>query len=188
MTTEHRLSPLGRAKVGQLIDEYYAVSAVRDRRLFEDFLCNGFEMISLSSVESRFYDVGISAKMYMGMLIVLCDDLADNPRYRDPELLRSLYHLNVDCGLSAVPEAIGGDERSKILSLAHTMFGRLRNLVGELPNGESLLPVLAFDIEQFYQANRYAELISGFPEVANLDEARVLGPITWASWRSVPST
>lgn len=173
MIPEARLSPLGQEKIEVLIDEYLAISASRDRRLFADFLHPGLRLLTLSSVEDRWRDDVLLAKMTLATLIVLYDDLADNPTYRDSELLSRLYRINVT---SPPEESSGDDLRGDYRAFSGLLLRRLQEFAVSFPNGRKLLPVLAFDIEQFYLATRYAELVSDFPEVASLGETRALSP------------
>lgn len=175
MSERLKPSAFTRAEVTRLIEPYLAVSGGRDRRLFEIFIFEGFQFVTLDIVEPEFYDDALLAKLCLATFIVLCDDLADNPKCRDTKLLAALYELNVDKPKVAPPMFTdeGQHERYR---LGSQLVQKLLASTRRLPRGELLLPVLAFDVQQFYQANRYAELLSSVPGMASLDEVRSLGP------------
>jgi hypothetical protein len=166
--TEQNLS------LDNLIGEYLAVSSIRSPALFRDFLPAGYQQTTLSSVPAEIRGVVVFAKVHIGMLITLYDDLADNPHYRNPRLLSELYALNVARD-RVMPARFAGEERN-VYELARYLFFSLARALEKFPHYDRLLIALRFDFEQFYCANRHAELISLVPEAANLEESRVLGP------------
>jgi len=167
------LSEHTRREAERLVDLYFAVSPIRDRRLFTEFLLEGNAHATLSSVEPRHFDPALLAKLRLHMTIVLYDDLADHPRHADPELLTALYLLNIDVEPPRV--VFADDHRRRTYDLAISLLHGIRSLVRAFPLGQELAPLLAFDIHQFYQANRYAALISRTRHFASLEELRALG-------------
>jgi len=168
------LSTSARREIGRLVDRYLATSSLRDRRLFEVLMLDGYYHTTLDSVDPQHFESALLAKLQLGMIITLCDDLADHPRHRDPQLLAALYRLNIN---STAPHPDLANERQRrTYELACSLMHELTLLVRDFPHGNELASLLAFDIHQFYQANRYAEIISDSPHLASLDELRVLGP------------
>lgn len=160
--------------VSSIVSDYLSVSSSRPEILFRHFLPTGYRKTTLSSVPDEHLESAIVAKVHVGMLITLYDDLADHPGQRNPRLLGELYRLNVGVRRRA-PAGLRGGER-RIFELARHLFARLDDVLVELPGREWLLPALRFDIEQFYAANRHAELISALPAARNESESRVLAP------------
>lgn len=169
----HVISEHSRRAVDRLVDDYFAVSRLRDRRLFTEFLLEGNAHATLSSVEPRHFESALLAKLQLHMTIVLYDDLADHPRHADPELLAALYLLNIDVEPPRVYFA--DDNRRRTYDLAISLLQGIISLLRSFPLGQELAPMLAFDIHQFYQANRYAALISRAPHLASMEELRALG-------------
>lgn len=171
------LSSSTRCEIERLVARYLVASSLRDRRLFEVFLVEGFYHCTLDSVEPQHFETALLAKLHVGMIITLCDDLADNPSYSDPKLLAALYRLNVDdCDGEDHGANFPPGPRRESYALARFLMHGLVTLVGRLPRGSELLSALAFDIHQFYQGNRYAALISSEPRLASLNELRMMGP------------
>lgn len=158
-----------RQHVASLADEYLAVSTSRDRRLFEVFLLDGYVTTTLSSVDPEHFEAALLAKIRLGMLITLCDDLADHPRYRNPELLNRIYEMRMTGPTASMlvrPVDRGAYE------FASRLFRGIGALVGGLPHGVELERFLDYDICYFYQANRFSELLSTQAAFVSLDEAR----------------
>ncbi len=160
-------------KIEKLVTEYEAISQIRDRRLFTDFLVNGYKMTTLSSVSSKNLDNVIFAKVCLGMIITLYDDLADNPQYYNPKLLKSLYQLNL--GDSSRKSTLAPDD-VKTYELAQYLFLNLEKTLESFVNYSSMAEILAFDIQHVFLANRYSELITANPSMRNMTESKVLGP------------
>lgn len=157
-----------------LIQNYRAVSAIRPEVLFRNFLPTGYRYTTLTSVGPEFFETAIFAKVHLGMIITLYDDLADHPKHRNPELLSELYLLNIDKDHST-PHYFRGQER-RVFELARFLFHQLTELLSSFPHFEMLKSALRFDIEQFYSCNRYSELISASPCLSNVMESKSLGP------------
>ncbi len=157
--------------INDLIDFYLSNSKIRHERLFKEFLPSGYKMTTISCVSKDYFKTVMLAKMYLGMIITLYDDLADNPKYKNSSLLKAMYSLldNLeDKNLSR-----GIDPR---LSLANNLIHGLFETTKILPNGSYLKNLLEFDLRQVFLANRYCELLNEIPGVANIHEARHHGP------------
>lgn len=161
-------------KIEKLVLKYETVSQIRDRRLFTNFLVNGYKMTTLSSVSSKKLDDVVFAKVCLGMIITLYDDLADNPQYYNPKLLRSLYLLNVGESTSHKPTLTQDD--LAIYGLAQYLFLNLETSIKSFAHYSTLVEVLAFDIQHVFLANRYSELITANPSMRNMMESKTLGP------------
>lgn len=161
-------------RIENLVLRYETVSKIRDRRLFTNFLVNGYKMTTLSSVPSKNSEDVVFAKVCLGMIITLYDDLADNPQYYNPKLLRSLYLLNVGDMTSQRPILTEGDLAT--YDLARYLFLNLETSIRSFANYSSLVEILAFDIQHVFLANRYSELITANPSIRNMTESKILGP------------
>ncbi len=129
--------------------------------------------MTLTSVSPKLSEIALLAKLYLTAIIVLLDDLADHPQHKNASLLRRLYKINLFSKQSPPHSSV---EEDRIYAMVCELFLKLRCAIGELPHASTLAPFLEFDIDQFYQANRYSELISTYPEAASLIEVQVLGP------------
>lgn len=156
-----------------IIGRYRTVISHRSDDLFRLFLPRGYRLTTLNSVAPSLRDTVILAKIHLGMLITLYDDLADHPRLHNPRLLRELYKLNVDQDASA---AALSSEEAKLFELARSLFQDFTALVESLPNHVVLKDVLQFDIEQFYACNRFSSLVTQTPSIRNAQELKTLGP------------
>lgn len=159
--------------VDKLIKTYMASSSLRPEILFRHFLPKGYRMTTLSSVTAEFQDLIVLAKIHLGMIVTLYDDLADHPEHRNPRLLQELYALNVEADNPA-PDHLNKNEQV-VFQLGRYLFSELTLLLKDLPHFDLLVGALRFDIEQFYSCNKYSELMSSLPAICNLEESRVLG-------------
>ena len=157
------------SSVEDLVETYLSFSSIRDKRLFSEFLPSGYSMTTISTVHSQNKKQAILAKMHLGMLITLMDDLADNPKYRCKNQLEAIYSI-VDRKASSLPIT------SSNLQLAEVLTNGLYKLISELPHGNQLIDFLEFDVRQIVLANQYSELISDYPDGANLQESLQHGP------------
>lgn len=157
-----------------LIKTYLATSSIRSESLFRHFLPVGYHCTTLNSVGDGLIDSVVFVKIHLGMIVTLYDDLADHPKYQNPELLSELYGLNVGRD-RATPIHLDAEER-QIFELARLLFFQLTEILKTFVHYDLLAPVLHFDIEQFYACNKHSELMSLLPTVRNLTESRTLGP------------
>ncbi|HXH31260.1 MAG TPA: hypothetical protein VNJ01_10650 [Bacteriovoracaceae bacterium] len=160
-------------QVKLLAEKYQSVCDHRDPRLFTEFLVLGYRQTTLSSVGAEFTELAVYAKVCLGMIITLYDDLADNPRLSRPQLLKELYRLNI--GEHPVLRETGPGD-FPLIELAQHLFGELNRALSRLPRQEKFQNLLAFDIRHVYLANQYAELMTLQPAIRNLTESKLLGP------------
>lgn len=160
-------------RINGLISHYMSISQRRSESLFRDFLITGYKKTTLNSVPHFYFESIIYAKLILGMIITLYDDLADHPQHKNPLLLSFLYQLNIekDPMLQIPLDTMGQD----IHELARFLFSNLTMELKKYPHYELLKPVLQFDMEQFYLCNRHSELISSIPSCQNLHESYALG-------------
>jgi hypothetical protein len=143
----------------------------RNPRLFTEFLPRGYEMMTLSSVDPEFRSRLAAAKLHLGLLITLYDDLADSPKWANSKLLHELYKLPFHAD-SIRAFRLSTDEK-KIVELAKHLADETFPILNSLPHFGSLGPLLHFDLQQFYMANRYCELLTRLPYLANTLEAGI---------------
>jgi len=144
------------------------VASHRNPRLFSEFLPKGYRLMTLSSVDEALKDRLLDAKLHLGMLITLYDDLADNPRWANSKLLHELYKLPFH-SQSIRPLRLNSAER-KVVELAKHLADGTFPILTSLPHFGSFAPLLHFDLQQFYNANRYCEMLSRIPSLANTTE------------------
>jgi hypothetical protein len=157
-----------------LIKKYISVSSLRPDLLFTHFLPMGYRHTTLNSVDNSLLTLVIFAKVHLGMIITLYDDLADHPKYRNPKLLEELYTLNIGKD-KPTPLHLSGQDRD-IFELARFLFQQMNSILERFSHYGVLRSVLFFDIEQFYICNRHSDLMSSLPEVRNMSESQILGP------------
>lgn len=160
--------------IASLVDKYLTASKLRPEVLFRDFLPAGYRHTTLSSVADDLFHTTVLAKVHLGMIITLYDDFADHPQHCNPELLVGLYRLNIDSDAVA-PTHLSPAEKENF-ELARYLFSELSRILSRFPNHAGLRGALRFDIEQFYSANRFSELMTTLPQIRNLTEARTFGP------------
>lgn len=161
-------------KIDSLIAVYLNTNTLRPEVLFRHFLPTGYRQTTLDSVSAELLTAVIYAKVHLGMIITLYDDFADHPQYRNPSLLSHLYQLNVGVDKPAPSSLAGSDLKN--YELARFLFSSLTKVLRSFPHAKVLMPVLRFDIEQFYSCNRHSELMTSLPSIRNLTESRILGP------------
>lgn len=166
----HEVDP----QIDSLIATYLKTNTLRPEVLFRQFLPKGYRQTTLDSVSSELFSAVIYAKVHLGMIITLYDDFADHPKYRNSQLLSHLYQLNVGVDKQAPGSLTGSDLEN--YELARFLFLSLAKVLKSFPHAEVLMPVLRFDIEQFYACNRHSELMTSLPSIRNLTESRILGP------------
>lgn len=152
---------------------YREIISHRDDCLFLQFLPQGYEATTLSAVPAALRDTLLVAKVNLGMYITLVDDFADNPEHFRPRLLPILHRVPFHWE-EVRHAALPASERA-ILSLANDLCDGFFSPLRDLPHAEKLLPVFRFDLEQFINANWFASLVTGLPELANETEIRQYG-------------
>lgn len=153
--------------IDELVDFYLTYSHIRNERLFREFLPKGYRDTTISSVSKDTFDDVILTKLYLGMIITLYDDFADNPKYKNPILLKKMYLLI---------EGIETTSTDSIYVLAKHLLEGLFSTAEQLPNGKALKSLLEFDLRQVFLANRYSELLNDIPGIANINESKHHGP------------
>lgn len=161
-------------ETSSLIHHYHSISPLRDKRLFSHFLIPGYQMTTISSVRSDIEEHVQLAKLNLGMLITLIDDLADHPEHFNPKLLEHLYKLLPGQIPSTTPHL--SKEDRKTYQLAEKLVTNLDQHLRELPHYQGLIELLIFDLEEIYRANHYAEKMRQFPTLRNLKESQHYGP------------
>lgn len=160
--------------IDDIIDHYISIINIRPRVLFSHFLVEGYKITALSNIDPQCAGPCLDAKIMLGMLITLLDDLADNPRYFNPELLRILYQIG---GQSpSFKSSVFSEHELEIIELTEFLIMNIKKILSSLPNYQSLYKIFLFDIWQIYLSNRYSELMTAIPAVRNLTEAKFYGP------------
>ena len=157
-----------------LVSHYLSIVKMRPEILFRYFLPLGYRRTTLSSVDLYSIESVVYAKLHLGMIITLFDDLADNPKFRNANLLAHLYQLNIE--KEHVLPSTFSPASASIFQLASLLFKSLTRELKYFPQYEELKSVLSFDLEQFYLSNRYSEMLATVPATQNLQESRALGP------------
>ena len=138
----------------------------RDIRLFREFLPNGYKMITLSSVNENIRDANLLVKVCLGTIITLYDDLADHPKFHNPDLLKVLYQIPFSRKNPREPD--GHPLYAAISELWDIVF----STISVFPHYHFLRQAFEFDILQVFNANRYAEMITDSPFLFNTKESR----------------
>lgn len=145
----------------------------RKAYLFNQFLLQGYQQTTLSSVSDGFFSEALSAKLHLGMLITLFDDFADHPSFIYPQLLDKLYMLpyfhrdQVGRDLEIEAENVFSNN---VLGLANSICEDMFKSLSGLPHYCRYSELFVFDLKQFYQCNRYFEELRKYPELKNLTE------------------
>jgi len=158
----------------QSLKRYRSIIGYRDDRLFTRFLPQGYACTMLSAVDNQCREQVMSAKCHLGMLITLLDDFADHPQHYNSILLNEIYKIPLD-RQNVNHEKLSPSELS-VLQLADYLLAAIHSSLLELPHYAYLKQILQFDLQQFYQANRYSSLITSLPCLLNTDELIRLRP------------
>lgn len=162
-------------KIRSLVQAYQTTDTKRHPRLFTEFLYPGYVMTTLPTVSPESFEEVILAKMQLGMLITLYDDLADNPHYYNPKLLRKLYSLTLEDTDGHFDSNLKQNEKP-IFELAQRLVLGIKTIVQQLPYGHILIDIINFDLEQIYLANKYSEKLTANPFLQNIYESKLYGP------------
>ncbi|BBM86092.1 hypothetical protein [Candidatus Uabimicrobium amorphum] len=157
-------------KIAAILQKY-PLFKDRNSTLFLRFLPIGYSYVTLSCVSSEYVEDLIVAKTKIGMWITLYDDLADNPKYRNFKLLEELYKIPHNSEYIEY-EKLNEEER-QIVELSLMLWDDIFTMISTLPYYEKFKEFFAFDIQQFYVANRYSELVSEYPKMTNQTENRI---------------
>ncbi len=154
-----------------LISQYRDINPNRPALLFNDMLVRGYRCTTLNSVRLELLDQLIFAKVNLGMLITLFDDFADNPKLRNANVLKALYQLPDDINIQNY-NAREANTIQLAQKLSHTIF----NFLQRHDSQQKYQQLFLFDLQQFYQCNRYCEIITDNPLLASQYEAQLLFP------------
>jgi hypothetical protein len=158
-----------RKKIEDAIEYYMSVVDSRPKELFSYFLATGYKDTMLNSVLIKEQNDTFSAKMYLGMLITLIDDLADNPTCFNPELLKLIYSNNL------VNKSKLSINHTKIINLKRFLFKNMYKHIKKLSNHNTLIDVFNFDLENIYLSNKFFELITAKTIMRNNYEIKFYG-------------
>ncbi|WP_372370765.1 hypothetical protein [Candidatus Uabimicrobium sp. HlEnr_7] len=142
----------------------------RKEELFLHFLPTGYTYVTVTCINPDVFFNLLINKTKIGMLITLYDDLADHPDRKNPKLLQELY--KVPFHENRVDSSSFNDEEKYILNFAQSMWKDILTDIQKFPYYDKFYNFFAFDIQQFYNANLYSEMISAYPEMANQTENR----------------
>lgn len=152
----------------ELAERVASITPTRKVGLFSEFLPRGYRMTTLSGVDGRHLEDLILAKVRIGTLITIYDDLADNPACRNGELLQRLYRIPFENSRNESP--------CRTESAVRSLFDEVLVTLRQFPNHELLASVFAFDLAQVYNANRYSELLTDLSPLASTVENRAYSP------------
>jgi hypothetical protein len=145
----------------------------RSPELFSKFLIQGYRSLSLDSVPAALFEELLRAKLCLGSLITLYDDLADRPASADPKLLTILYQLNFE-NFETVYLHLS-PRHQEAVNFARHLFRQIHEVLVGLPNFSSLEKILNFDLQQFYSANQYSALLLESPTLhSSLENAHYM--------------
>ncbi|WPU63559.1 isoprenoid biosynthesis enzyme family protein [Peredibacter starrii] len=156
-------------KIQLLIQKYQKIFNHRDSRLFTEFLVKGYKDTTLSSADEDKIDDVLYAKFCLGTIITIYDDLADNPSFYNPKLLKDLYRLNL-------MDVYYPDQISPTHDLVIHLFREMRETLARFPRYNEFRDVLNFDIKHVFLANQYSEMMTARPSIRNLSEGKLFGP------------
>lgn len=163
-----RLSQL-QQRLAPLVERYQTINPQRNSALFLTMLPTGYDCTTICKLSAEKHHELIYTKVCLGMLITLYDDYADNPTMANPTLLQQLYKLPQQSTLTTF-------SNNPAIALAQTLHQQVSDYIDQHKHVLNYAPIYAFDLDQFYQCNRYCELINQQPELANLNEFKALAP------------
>ncbi len=146
----------------------------RNDALFLEFLPKGYLATTLNSVQEERSRMVVVAKIHLGMLITLYDDFADNPALLNHRLLEELY--KVPFAMDQLQDQHFDEKEKGVLKLGSFLGQQLLACMNAFPHYQVLCKFFEFDLTQFYQANRFAQLLTTCPSAANRFELALYGP------------
>lgn len=156
------------------IERFHAIHPHRSPKLFTEFLPQGYDMTTLSSVDTSARARALRAKCFLGMYITLYDDLADNPALFNMKLLTELYKIPFH-GDEVRADSVD-DDAQKYLTFARVLADALLQELSTLTHYDEYRELFEFDLRQFYNCNQYYTLAQKYPHLGNSVEARLFGP------------
>lgn len=158
--------------IDDAIQYYLSVVNFRSKEIFSDFFVKGYRCTQLNSVMQEHSEYVLNAKIYLGMLITLIDDLADNPICFNPRLLNVLYKNQ------ALDNVNFSDHDAQIVNLKDYLFNNIYDNIQKLPHCQALLEIFNFDLEKLYLSNRFSELMTLNNFLCNDYEMKLYGSYT----------
>lgn len=155
-------------KIEYAINYYMSLLKNRPRELFSYFLVKGYKCTTISSVHFNNLENVLNAKMYLGMLITLIDDLADNPSCYNPNLSKIIYN-------NSVQKYNLSNSEKNIIKLKKFLFKNMMLSMKKLHNYDKLIDIFKFDLENIYLANKYFELVTNKYTIVNNYEIKLYG-------------
>lgn len=150
-----------RREVDGIVRLFRRATSLRDDRLLAEFMPRAYRAITLSSVGCDRVESVIFAKVTLGAMITLLDDLADRPDQQAPRVLREAAFV------PAEPERIDWGvcppERRGWLEVVMELGAVLSRAVRRLPHGERLWPWLIYDVGRCHLSMAYASLAGRTP-------------------------
>lgn len=143
----------------------------RDPYLWQ-WCLHGIELTTLPCVAEELRTPGHDSKLLSVILCVLFDDVAD--RSRNPLWLDGLFKTVQ--GLPCRETEPDFDECREHLRVTSELWNEYRQRVRALPDFRKLEPVWRFDLDQFFTAMKYAQLVNTLPELINPTEHDVYTP------------
>lgn len=156
--------------LGSIEENMMAISPYRKPALFNQFLVTGYTAVTLSSVPQSKFSELLRAKLCLGTLITLYDDLADRPSQQNPQLLEVLYRL--DFQRRDLAGCLNPNDRH-IIAFAKSLFTEMDGILKQQPHYQRLNEILNFDLRQFYSANQFSSLLTANPYINNTLENRL---------------
>lgn len=150
------------------------LSPYRRPALFSQFLVKGYTALTLSSISEANFSELLRAKICLGTLITLYDDLADRPTKHNPALLEILYELDFQRRTQrrTLIKHLNKEDRH-IVTFAQSLFSEMNKILKTLPHYKNLYQILNFDLRLFYSANRFSTLVTAQPFANNPLENRL---------------
>lgn len=158
--------------IDSAIEYYLSVMNFRSKELFSYFFVEGYKCTQISGVISDYKSDTFHAKMYLGMLITLIDDLADNPKCFNPNLLNLLYRNQ------AINQIHLSTTEKNLIDLKNFLFNNMYDYLRKLPNHDELINIFNFDLEKIYLSNKFSELITSKIFICNNYEMKLYGSYT----------
>lgn len=156
------------------IDYFLSIIDHRSKELFSVFLKEGYRKTTFSFVDPKYYSRLQYCKLLLGMRITALDDLADNPEFYNPDLLHAIYAIPYRDANYKPPFLSDRDE--EIFELVCFLQREISTEIIDLPNYENFRRLFETDMELTDLATKMATNITYMPELANLQEMRILGP------------
>jgi hypothetical protein len=152
----------------QELEKLRQVAPFRNKKLFCEFLPQGYELTTLNTVENK--NEIVELKIILGTLITLYDDFADRPDRLNPKLLELLYRIPFE---KIDQEKFLYSEEKMAFDLAQSLFEKLFKGMQQLKNYHLLYEIFCFDLKQFFLANHYSQLLTEHQNLSNEKENRL---------------